>query len=615
MPRKSQRQTPLMRFFSTLAGPLVAPKHSKQNGKVQVSYLAVNKKNGIASYIWSYVIALCSLLFTILLATILLMPNHWEVRQNTAASWLDWIMLLCLMLMQFFIIISTLTAARSTVKSRDPIPLKPIQNKRIAFATTRAPGEPVAMAVATLQAAKRIRYRSGCVDVWLLDETDDPELRTACAEIGIHYFTRRGVAKWNHEKSTISKLAKYRKLLKLRNPEKSGQYNPLFAARTKHGNFNAWMDYLQREKIYYDFLAGVDTDQIPEPNYLERTLGYFHDDDVAFVVGPQVYGNYSGGLNGLVVRFAESQASFFQSTLQRAANADSIPMFVGTNYVIRMRVLLQINGFQACITEDMATSLTIHSQKNPTSGNHWKSVYTPDVLAVGEGPEFWGPYFTQQWRWAAGAMDTWRRVVWRVFHKLPGQAKVHYPLMLFYYPMAAMTWIVGMVSSSIYLLFGATAVNIPWHVFISLYTLSLCMQLNLYFWNRQHNVSPHEPRGSYGIAGLIVSALATPVYFAALVSTISGKKARFVVTTKGTSNNPDWLPTFKIHFMWGIITAIILGVGIVRGNTHPAILTWGILQLLICIVPPILGLSLAIPSQMKNSPLPKSIKQEGPLHA
>lgn len=606
MKKSNPRQSQLMKYFSTLAGPLEDPNGSKKDRTVRIRFNAINYKEGFIFRLWSDFVAIGSVVFTLVLSGVLLNPGVWEVRLNAGSSThiQDWIMLICLAFMQVFIFIGTVTAARSTVKASDPVPLKPVKRLKVAFATTRAPGEPISMVIKTLKAALRVRYASGTVDVWLLDETNDIVLQKRCEKLGVRYFSRSGIAKWNQVQpvqSLSEKLLyalpfyKSRRLLK---PKKS--YNPLLATKTKHGNFNSWLAYLKQQKLNYDILAGVDTDQVPEPNYLERTLGYFHDEDVAFVVGPQVYGNYRPGIRGLVVRCAESQASFFQSTLQRAANADFVPMFVGTNYVIRMNVLRQIGGFQACITEDMATSLTIHAHKNPQTNLPWKSVYTPDVLAVGEGPDFWGPYFTQQWRWAAGAIDTWRKIVWRVYFRLPGSAKVHYPLMLCYYPIVALTWLIGVVSSSTYLLFGATAVNVPWKTFVSLYMITLSLQLSMYFWDRRHNVSPHEPQGSYGVAGLVISALATPIYFSALVGSILGKKSHFVVTTKGSSDNPDWFKTFKIHFIWGVVISAVLVVGIHRGHTHPAILLWCIMQLLVCLVPPTLGLGVAVADKLKH---------------
>ena len=119
------------------------------------------------------------------------------------------------------------------------------------------------MVTKTLEAAVKIRHR-GLLHIWLLDEGDDPEVKEVCRRLGVHHFTRKGVPEWNQPKG----------------PHR---------AKTKHGNYNAW---LQAHGDAYDYFASVDTDHVPLPNYLERMLGFFRDPDVGFVIGPQVYGNY-----------------------------------------------------------------------------------------------------------------------------------------------------------------------------------------------------------------------------------------------------------------------------------------------------------------------------------
>jgi hypothetical protein len=67
---------------------------------------------------------------------------------------------------------------------------------RIAVLTTIVPGkEPVELVMATLRAMRRIRH-DGPIDVWLLDEGDDADVRR-CAEIGVKHFSRKGHPRWN----------------------------------------------------------------------------------------------------------------------------------------------------------------------------------------------------------------------------------------------------------------------------------------------------------------------------------------------------------------------------------------------------------------------------------
>lgn len=613
------KQSAVMRHFSTLAGQL----QPAVTFRGSVTFKDMLDYDQLIYRSWTRILAYGTLLLVLSFAFVLFRPANWVVHQEPLATthFLNWLMLICLGLLEIFLIVGTFAATRATVKAKNPVPLQPPKGLRVAFVTTRAPGEPVSMVRTTLAAAKNVRYTRGTVDVWLLDETDDPELKAMCVELGVRHFSRKGVAEWNTGKpESMTKRLTNKVLHKVSFgkvallPETEAP-NQVFAAKSKHGNFNSWGVYLSQNDLSYDIICGVDTDHVPEPNYLERMLGYFRDPDVAFVVGPQVYGNYRAGLKGLVVRWAESQASFFQSTIQRAGNDTQSPMFVGTNYAVRTSVLDQIGGFQPCITEDMATGLAIHAKSNPDTGNHWKSVYTPDVLAVGEGPEFWGPYFSQQWRWAAGSFDTWKRMVWRVFFKLAPGERIHYFLMLTFYPMTALTWLLGVVSSMTYLLTGATAILAPWNQFMALYLMSLVMQMSLYFWNRRGNVSPHEPIGTYGMPGMMITTLTAPIYLDAFVGILMGKKPHFVVTTKGGSENPDNMHTFHIHLKWAALLFAGILFGLTHKHHHPAMLLWIMMQFVVCLAPVVLGMTAVLQERLKKQAQPEQLNVIGEQNA
>jgi cellulose synthase/poly-beta-1,6-N-acetylglucosamine synthase-like glycosyltransferase len=578
---------PYMQYYSQLAGPL---RPAQKNGSPEViKYSRLDSNDRLLYRVWTRIIAYGSMLLVVILALILFQPAHWVALKHPQSSTFigDWFMLACLVLLQVFLLIGTYSSTRSTLKAQNPIPLEPPKGLRVAFVTTRAPGEPIDLVRKTLTAAKNVRYATGSVDVWLLDETKEKALQQLSEELDVKYFSRKGVIEWNTQ-------ANKRRLFKKTKPE-----DPRFASRTKHGNFNAWGVYLDSHKYHYDIIAGVDTDQVPEANFLERLLGYFNDPDVAYAVGPQVYSNYRPGLQGLVTRWAESQAYFFQSTIQRAANATNSAMFVGTNYAARTQALSQIPGFYPCITEDLATGVAIHANRNVKTGNRWKSVYTPDVLALGEGPSFWAPYFSQQWRWAAGAFDASKRLVWRVSKDIEPRARLHYFLILTYYPISALTWLFGMTSSILYLITNSSAIKIAWNQFIAVYLMSAVLQLSVYFWNRRNNVSPFEPAGSYGIAGMVMSSLTAPIYLSALIGTTIGKKVSFVVTKKGSSDNPDWFKAFKTHLIWAALLISALVYGIRNGHNSPAMLVWVGLQLIVCFAPFVLGMRLAIPNRFR----------------
>ncbi|MFP3987833.1 cellulose synthase catalytic subunit [Streptomyces sp. E11-3] len=534
---------------SRLAGPLTEP----EPGPYQVQYrkLLSREPHRIRAIL---MMSMAPLLTAVLLGY-LVWPSHWTRREG-GDQWLvglDITMLVAIGLIELFMLVNVISIAHATMVARDPVPVTPQPGTRVAFLTTYVPGkEPISMVRATLEGAIALRH-DGPLDVWLLDEGDDSAAKALCAELGVRHFTRNGVPEWNRKKG-------------------------IHKAKTKHGNYNAW---LAMHGGGYEFFASVDTDHVPLPNFLERMLGYFRDPDVAFVVGPQVYGNYTTA----VTKSAESQQFLFHALIQRAGNRYRSPMFVGTNNAVRVSALKQVGGFYDSITEDMATGFELHRRRNPATRRHWRSVYTPDVLAVGEGPASWTDFFTQQMRWSRGTYETLlKQYVKGVFRMPPGRL-FNYSLMLAFYPMAALTWVLGILSCSLFLWFGASGTQVSASIWLMLYSDAAALQVGLYLWNRRHNVSPHEPEGSGGLAGMVMSALSAPIYAKSLGEAALRLPSRFVVTPKGGGTSPDRLLTFRIHLTWAVVVAGALTASFVLGHSHVAMRTWAFLALALALAP------------------------------
>ncbi|MEW2174696.1 glycosyltransferase family 2 protein, partial [Streptomyces sp. NPDC007027] len=502
----------------------------------------------------------------------LMQPSHWTDRDpnldDDLLLVLDVIMLVSIGLIELFRTMNVLSNAHATLVARDPVPVVPESGTRVAFLTSFVPGkEPLEMVTKTLEAAVKIRHR-GVMHVWLLDEGDDPAVKEVCARLGVHHFSRKGVAHWNQAKG----------------PHR---------AKTKHGNYNAWLDAHGGD---YDFFASVDTDHIPLPNYLERMLGYFRDPDVGFVIGPQVYGNY----DTFVTKAAESQQFLFHALIQRAGNRYGAPMFVGTSNAVRISALKQIGGLYDSITEDMATGFEIHRHRNPATGRKWRSVYTPDVLAVGEGPTAWTDFFTQQLRWSRGTYETIIGQFWKGFGTMPPGKLFNYTMMIIFYPMSALNWILAALSCALFLGMGASGVQIDPTIWMMLYGNASALQIGLYIWNRRHNVSPHEPEGSGGLAGMVMSALSAPIYARSLMDAVLRRKSSFVVTPKGDSSSPDTLfGTFRIHLFFIVVFGASMISSFFLGHSHPAMVTWASLALLITAAP-IIGWRYTIRTEKKK---------------
>jgi cellulose synthase/poly-beta-1,6-N-acetylglucosamine synthase-like glycosyltransferase len=523
-------------------------------GEYRVGFRTIKAQNGLLRFIRSIGLAVVNLAVETLFFCWLLQPDHLPALGTTGWTRVaDLFVIMSIAVMELLRLVNVVSLSLASVVARDPIPVRPQGKPAIAFVTTIVPAkEPIEMVRRTLVAALGIRHR-GRFDVWLLDEGDDPAVRAMCAELGVRHFTRKGVERFNQKKGP-------------------------FRARTKHGNYNAW---LETHGSDYQVMMSVDPDHIPVHNYAERTIGYFRDPDVAYVVGPQAYGN----CDNVVTKGAESQQFPFHSVIQRAANRYGVAMLVGTNNAIRIDAIKGVGGLSDSITEDMATGLKLHSSRNPVTGRRWRSVYTPDVLAIGEGPSSWSDYFSQQLRWSRGTFQILSGMFWRRLFRLTPGRLLHYLLITTFYPSMALGWLLGGVNALLYLAFGVQGIEVPPQVWLALYVDATAFQLLLYVRNRRHNVSPSEQEGSPGLAGMMMTVLAAPLYAASFVATLLRRPARFIVTAKGASTSRDSLFTFRRHLQWAVVFTASIVASIVRGYATPQSCLWPGLALVICLVP------------------------------
>jgi cellulose synthase/poly-beta-1,6-N-acetylglucosamine synthase-like glycosyltransferase len=538
------------RDFSEIAGPI-----SPVDDAVpyRVGFTNLQAADGKFRFVRSIAIAVANLLLEALFFGWLLQPGHLPPLGHGWAVAADVFVISSIALMELLRLINVVSLSLASIVARDPIPVTPQQGMRVAFVTTIVPGkEPIGMVRRTLIAAKRIRY-AGELDIWLLDEGDDPAVRAMCTRLGVHHFSRKGRAVYNRPSGA-------------------------FKAKTKHGNYNAW---LHSHGSRYAVMMSVDPDHTPLPNYAERILGYFRDPSIAYVVGPQCYAN----CDNLVTKAAESQQFPFHSVIQRAANRYGVAMLVGTNNAIRISAIQGVGGLSDSITEDMATGLKIHTARNPATGRRWRSVYTPDVLAIGEGPSSWSDYFSQQLRWSRGTFEVLLTDFWKRCWRLSPGRLLHYGLITTFYPSMALGWVLGGVNALLFLAFGVRGINVPVQLWLALYTDATAFQIWLYIRNRRHNVSPSELEGTSGIRGMLLSILTSPIYSASLVAALLRLPARFVVTAKGASTSTDTLITFRRHLQWAVLLAGALVTSFVLGYAALESCLWPAISLLVCLTP------------------------------
>jgi hypothetical protein len=464
--------------------------------------------------------------------------------------------LLVMVALQLVSALRTWTITFHAGRARDPIPMVPQPGLRVAVLTTIVPGkEPLELVMATVRAMQRIRH-DGVLDVWLLDEGDDPEVRRRCEELGARHFSRKGRPEWN-------------------------QPTGPFRARTKHGNHNSWR---AEHELDYDVVAQMDPDHVPFPNFLERTLGYFSDPDVAFVVAPQVYGNLQ---ESFVARGAAQLAYLFHGIIQRGGNGHDAPLLIGTNHLYRPTAFRQIGGYQDCIIEDHLTSMAIYAAVNEATGCTWKGVYTPDILAVGEGPATYSDFFSQQKRWAYGIWEIARQHSPVLFPRmLTRQQRLSFFALQSHYPTTAIAWVGGITLTTLYLLGGVTVTHLPLLQWSVLFGANLLVGLLFFLCMRRFNLVEHERR-SWGFTGLALDLLTAPVYVAAAAAQLAGRPLQYVVTAKGSAATGDSWRTFRAHLLWLGIAVVSVLAGLMLDHDYPTLYAWAVLTVVVCTAAPL----------------------------
>jgi cellulose synthase/poly-beta-1,6-N-acetylglucosamine synthase-like glycosyltransferase len=164
------------------------------------------------------------------------------------------------------------------------------------------------------------------------------------------------------------------------------------------------------------FVVVLDCDHVPEPEFLEATLGCFSDRKVAFAQAPQYYANWD---RGEIPAAAWGQQALFFGPIARGKDGHDAMFCCGTNVVFRRAALEDVGGFPLeSVTEDFELSIMLHERG-------WRSRYVPEVLAHGLGPEDMASYVSQQQRWSRGCLGALPAVL---RSRLPVRQKIQYLL-------------------------------------------------------------------------------------------------------------------------------------------------------------------------------------------
>ncbi|MBT3073516.1 MULTISPECIES: glycosyltransferase family 2 protein [Streptomyces] len=194
----------------------------------------------------------------------------------------------------------------------------------------------------------------GALTVWVLDDGDRPEVGGLAARYGYTYVVRpdRGHLK-------------------------------------KAGNLNHALTLSSSE-----FIAILDADFAPRPDFLRHLVPYLADPAVGIVQSPQCFD--TDGTMGWIQRAAGAAQEWFFRWIQPSRDASDAAICCGSNAVYRRTAIDLAGGFARLDhSEDLYTGLALHEQG-------FRTLYVPVLVAKGTSPDELTSYVNQQYRWAMG---------------------------------------------------------------------------------------------------------------------------------------------------------------------------------------------------------------------
>lgn len=413
---------------------------------------------------------------------------------------------------------------------RRPGPMKPREGLKVGVVTTIVPGaESLEMLEETVRALVAMEYPH---DTWVLDEGDDERVREICRRSGAFHFSRKRLAGCQTGDGA-------------------------FKARSKHGNYNAWLYEIGFDR--YEIITAFDPDHVPVQSFLSNVLGYFDDPSVGYVQAPQAYYNQGASF---IARGAAEETYEYYSCAQMAANYFGLPAVVGSHNTHRVTALKEVSGFAPHDADDLLIGLLYQS-------HGWLGVYVPRILARGLTPVDWNGYLTQQHRWARSVVDIRCRLHQLVGDGVPLIGKILSALHGVFYLQYSITTLIGLLLLAYMLVTGSAPKVINPFILPKLallvVTLSICA-----FFRQRFYLDPMSEWGLHWRADLLRYAK-WPVFLWGVWDVAVGRHVPYALTPKLEADKPSYMLLIP-HMLVIVLMSTACVAGLLSGNRAPSLL-------------------------------------------
>lgn len=396
--------------------------------------------------------------------------------------------------------------------------------RKVAMITLTVPGsESLEIVKRQLEAMRRVAFPH---DSWILvDKCHSPEIKALAESLGVKYFSRHDEATWGK-----GRVKRWNRPI------------PPFKAKTKAGNVNAWLNAFGRE---YSHFTQLDIDHVPHPQYLNRVLGYFLDENVAWVQAPSIYGN----MDDWTARGSTEQEFVLQGPLQMGFfGFCRTPFIIGSHCTYDMAAVLGIGGFQPTRAEDHLDTVCLAAKGK-------RGVFVPEVLAVGDGPENFETYLAQQFAWAYSMIQVMIHYTPKCLKKYTPRQALQFLFVQSWYTLWSISMLLLFSLPLVGLVSNQPISNVGFWDFL-VHSLALtATALVIWFWSRKW----HQPKG-FGISwrGIVLHIARWPVVLSALIQVVLKVEKPYMITVKGIQRGNLRPFSLKPHLPYLLLTGISL---------------------------------------------------------
>jgi cellulose synthase (UDP-forming) len=348
--------------------------------------------------------------------------------------------------------------------------------------------------------------------IFVLDDTRRPEIKALAAELGCEYICR---------------------------PDNE---------HAKAGNLNHAIAQTNGELI-----VCFDADFVPTRNFLERTVGFFQNQNLALLQTPQSYYNADPVARNLgLENIIAPEHEVFHRKIQPARDGTGSVVCSGTSFVLRRSALASAGGkfVTSSLSEDYFTAIRL-------AGSGYDLAYLDEKLSAGAAPDDMASMATQRLRWAQGTLQAFfieenpfriRGLSWRqrfghlgsITHWFTSLSRVAFLLIPLAYSFLGVIPVKANLAEIIY-------------YFLPVY----CVNLATFSW------LSYRAR-SVAIAELYDVILCIPVAFTTLQTLLRPFGKGFKVTPKGTNRDRlvfNWTLALPLMFLF-VATAVSLWVNL-----------------------------------------------------